>query len=136
MDTGVQSLKKQRLHDNHGPSLGDSLNHDCTGGEAGQPCIGFGSLPSKEAVASMGLEAKVDMATHGHASWALTSLGAWRDRSMSASGDAKSAAFIKSRQREARRAMLGGGAAAIVGAPTPVVGNSDPEGFAGGMAVR
>lgn len=62
------------------------------------------------------------MATHGHKSWALTSLGAWRDQSLSSSGDGNSSAFIKSRQREARRAMLGanGGAPAATTADSPV----------------
>eukprot|EP00903_Cladosiphon_okamuranus_P006529 g6380.t1 len=112
MDIGGHESKKQRLHVPHGPSPCD------TGGVGGQPSIsnsnGFGSLPSKEVMASMGLEAKVEMATHGHESWALTSLGTWRDRSLGASEPGKSAAFLKNRQREARRAMLGGVAATVV----------------------
>lgn len=61
------------------------------------------------------------MATHGHQSWALTNLGAWRSQSLGASGDGKPAEFVKSRQREAKRAMLGAAAAAAAGpgaAPT------------------
>lgn len=50
----------QRLHHTHGPSPSDPVSHDCcTAGGGEQPSSGFGSLPSKEAVASMGLEAKV-----------------------------------------------------------------------------
>lgn len=44
------------------------------------------------------------MATYGQTSWALTSLGAWRDKSL-ATGN--SAEFVRNRQREARRAFLG-----------------------------
>lgn len=67
------------------------------------------------------------MATHGQESWALSSLGAWRDQSLSASEEGKSAAFIKSKQREARRAMLGGGAATVVRPPVPVVGGEGAD---------
>lgn len=58
------------------------------------------------------------MATHGQQSWALTSLGAWRDRSLSTE---KSLEFVKRRQREAKRALL---RAASV--PPEGVINSDP----------
>ncbi|CAN0267320.1 unnamed protein product, partial [Pylaiella littoralis] len=100
----------------------DSNHGDSESSNSSSP---FGSLPSKETVASRGLEAKVDMATHGHKSWGLMSLGAWRDQSLSSSDGSKSSAFIKSRQREARRAMLGvtgdaataAAAAAITDAP-------------------
>lgn len=47
---------------------------------------------------------QVDMATYGRDSWALTSLGVWRDQSLH--GTEKSAEFVKSKQREARRTML------------------------------
>lgn len=49
------------------------------------------------------------MATHGQRSWALTELGSWRDQSLNASviDSENSAAYVKARQREARRAMLG-----------------------------
>lgn len=43
------------------------------------------------------------MATHGQESWALTSLSAWRDRSLGADNSAE---FVKSKQRNARRALL------------------------------
>ncbi|CAM9949148.1 unnamed protein product [Scytosiphon promiscuus] len=77
---------------------------------SGESSGGLGHLPSKEAMASKGLEAKVDMATHGHRSWSLTNLGSWRSQSLPSPGDGGgSADFIKSRQREARRAMLGHG---------------------------
>lgn len=47
---------------------------------------------------------QVDMATYGRDSWALTSLGVWRDQSLHRTE--KSAEFVKSKQREARRSML------------------------------
>lgn len=43
------------------------------------------------------------MATYGQSSWALTSLGAWRNNSLRTENSAQ---FVKSRQREARRALL------------------------------
>lgn len=43
------------------------------------------------------------MATYGQASWALTSLGVWRSNSLTTENSAQ---FVKSRQREARRALL------------------------------
>lgn len=58
------------------------------------------------------------MATHGQKSWALTSLGAWRGQSLSSSDGGKSSAFVKSRQRDARRAMLGATGAATAAATT------------------
>ncbi|CAN0129560.1 unnamed protein product [Ectocarpus sp. 6 AP-2014] len=104
----MSDLKKQRHHKGSGLSPGDLKSGDGSGGLGN----GLGSLPSKEAMASKGLEAKVDMATHGHQSWALTNLGAWRSQSLGASGEGKPAEFVKSRQREAKRAMLGAAAAA------------------------
>lgn len=58
------------------------------------------------------------MVTHGQKSWALTSLGAWRDQSLSSSDEGKSSAFVKSRQRNARRAMLGATGGATAAATT------------------
>lgn len=49
---------------------------------------------------------QVDMATYGQTSWALTSLGAWRHKSL-ATGN--SPEFVRNRQREARRAFLRAG---------------------------
>lgn len=43
------------------------------------------------------------MATHGQSSWALTSLGAWRNNSLRTENSAQ---FVKSRQRQARRELL------------------------------
>lgn len=60
---------------------------------------------------------KVDMATHGHQSWALTNLGAWRSQSLGASGEGKPAEFLKGRQREAKRTMLGAAASAAAAGP-------------------
>lgn len=74
------------------------------------------------------------MATHGHNSWALTSLGAWRDQSLSLSGEATSAEFIKSRQREARRAMLGGAAAATTAAAAPATTVTTEGGVSAGLS--
>lgn len=44
------------------------------------------------------------MVTYGRESWALTNLGAWRNQSLQRTN--KSNDFVKSKQREARRAML------------------------------
>ncbi|CAB1112517.1 unnamed protein product [Ectocarpus sp. CCAP 1310/34] len=114
----MSDLKKQRHHRGCGLSPGDlKTGDDSIDGSVG---LGnwLGSLPSKEAMASKGLEAKVDMATYGHQSWALTNLGAWRSQSLGASGGGKPADFVKSRQREAKRAMLGTAAAAAAAAAT------------------
>ncbi|CAN0171391.1 unnamed protein product, partial [Ectocarpus fasciculatus] len=105
-----------RHHKGSGLSPGHFKSGDRSIDGSGGLGNGLGSLPSKEAMASKGLEAKVDMATHGHQSWALTSLGAWRSQSLGASGEGRPAEFVKSRQREAKRAMLGAAAAAAAAA--------------------
>lgn len=53
---------------------------------------------------------QVDMATHGQSSWALTNLNGWRSSSLSTEN---SAGFLREKQREARRALLRGGAESI-----------------------
>lgn len=60
------------------------------------------------------------MVTHGQQSWALTGLGSWRDRSLNTGllNTEKSAAFVRARQREAKRAMLGTLAAAPMNSET------------------
>ena len=62
------------------------------------------------------------MATHGQRSWALTELGSWRDRSLNASviDSETSAAYVKARQKEAMRAMLGIATDGESGPPTGV----------------
>ncbi|CAN0560999.1 unnamed protein product, partial [Ectocarpus sp. 12 AP-2014] len=114
----------QRHHKGSGLSLGDLKSGDKGIDRSGGLGNGLGSLPSKEAMASKGLEAKVDMATYGHQSWALTNLGAWRSRSLGASGEGKPAEFVKSRQREAKRAMLGAAVAAAAAGPGAAPTNS------------
>ncbi|CAM9167043.1 unnamed protein product [Choristocarpus tenellus] len=77
---------------------------------------GTGLLPSKDVVASKGLEAKVDMATYGRQSWALTDLGGWRAQHLVTQ---QSPEFVAQRQRDARRAMLRGEhTSGSIGAPT------------------
>ncbi|CAM9775331.1 unnamed protein product, partial [Ectocarpus sp. 13 AM-2016] len=116
--------RQQRHHKGSGLSLGDLKSGDKGIDGSGGLGNGLGSLPSKEAMASKGLEAKVDMATYGHQSWALTNLGAWRSRSLGASGEGKPAEFVKSRQREAKRAMLGAAVAAAAAGPGAAPTNS------------
>ncbi|CAN0130154.1 unnamed protein product [Ectocarpus sp. 12 AP-2014] len=120
----MSDLKKQRHHKGSGLSPGDLKSGDNSIDGSGGLGNGLGSLPSKEAMASKGLEAQVDMATYGHQSWALTNLGAWRSRSLGASGEGKPAEFVKSRQREAKRAMLGAAAAAAAASPGTAPTNS------------
>ncbi|CAM9725498.1 unnamed protein product, partial [Ectocarpus sp. 8 AP-2014] len=110
--------RQQRHRKGSGLSPGDLKSGGNSIDGSGGLGNGFGSLPSKEAMASKGLEAKVDMATHGHQSWALTNLGAWRSQSLGASGEGKTTEFVKSRQREAKRAMMGAAAAGPDAAPT------------------
>lgn len=67
------------------------------------------------------------MVTHGKKSWALTSLGPWRDRSLQQTK--KPNDFVKSKQREARRAMLLGGCvshASFLRANRSTVDTADP----------
>ena len=68
------------------------------------------------------------MATYGQSSWALTSLAAWRNNSLSSD---RSAQFVRGRQREARRAMLGGAANVSAGGG----GGTGPEMTAAAAAV-
>lgn len=73
------------------------------------------------------------MATYGQTSWALTSLGAWRHKSL-ATGN--SAQFVKYRQREARRAFLRAGVSTTGGGagvtPRGRESAKPPEGESGG----